>query len=236
MNDLKILALIPARSGSKGLPNKNIMSLNGKPLIAYSIEHALDTPEINRIIVSTDSKEYAKIARDYGAETPFIRPKNISEDLSTDLEVFEHALDFLLKNEKYTPNLIVHLRPTNPIRKIEDISACIKILIDNSEIDSVRSLIKSPHSPYKMWIKKDINSNFIKPFATCNIKESHSVARQVLPEVFLHNGSIDVIRSEVINEQKSIVGKKVFGYLMDEIHDIDYEKDFNNVNDLLKNK
>ena len=79
MNDLKILALIPARSGSKGLPNKNIMPLNGKPLIAYSIEHALDTPEINRVIVSTDSKEYAKIARDYGAETPFIRPKNISE-------------------------------------------------------------------------------------------------------------------------------------------------------------
>ena len=182
------------------MPNKNILPLNGKPLISYSIEHTISTPVINRIIVSTDSKEYAKTARNFGAETPFIRPKNISNDDSTDFEVFFHALNILSKNGEYFPDIIVHLRPPSPIRKIEDISNCINLLIKNPDAESVRSVVTSPYSPYKMWEKNGINGT-IKPFAVCEVPEAHSVSRQSLPKVYLHNGCIDVIRSEVITKK-----------------------------------
>src|SRR5687768_2663157 len=115
-----VLALIPARGGSKRIPRKNIHLVAGKPMIAYSIEQALQTPEITRVIVSTDDEEIAAIARSWGAEVPFLRPAEISQDLSTDLEVFTHALFWLAEHENYHPAICVHLRPTHPVRRIED--------------------------------------------------------------------------------------------------------------------
>ena len=146
-----VIAIIPARSGSKSIKDKNIMSIGGKPLIAHSIEHAKQSKLIDRIIVTTDSEYYAEISRQYGAETPFIRPEEIAGDESTDLEVFTHALNFLKEKEGTLPDICVHLRPTCPIRNVEDIDQMIKILIGNQEIDSVRSLSEAPETPYKMW-------------------------------------------------------------------------------------
>lgn len=148
---MEILAIIPARSGSKSVKNKNIRILNGKPMMAYSIEHALSCSRINRVIVSTDSEKYASIARQHGAEVPFIRPEEISGDESLDIEVFEHALKFLKENEDYIPDIVVQLRPTYPIRCIEDINNTIKMLIENETADSIRCLAPAKETPYKMW-------------------------------------------------------------------------------------
>src|SRR6516164_8690846 len=113
---MKVLALIPARRGSNSLPHKNIRAVGGKPLLAWSVDHALAAKKVTRTIVSTDSPDYAAIARQFGAEAPFLRPEEIAGDLSTDLEVFEHALKWLEVHEGYQPQICVHLRPTHPVR------------------------------------------------------------------------------------------------------------------------
>jgi len=110
------LALIPARSGSKSLPHKNVREFAGKPLLAHSIDHALAARTIGRVIVSTDSEHYAAIAREYGAETPFLRPAELATDHATDLVVFQHALAWLREHEDWEPDIVVHLRPTYPRR------------------------------------------------------------------------------------------------------------------------
>ena len=109
---MNILAIIPARSGSKSVVNKNIRLINNKPMMAYSIEHALNSKLINRVIVSTDSEEYAEIARQYGAEVPFIRPAEYATDTALDIDVFRHALTFLKETEGYEADIVVQLRPT----------------------------------------------------------------------------------------------------------------------------
>ena len=220
----KILGVIPARSGSKSLPNKNIKMCNGKPLLAYSIEHAKQSKYINRIIISTDSPEYARIAGEYGAEIPFIRPQEISRDDSTDFEVFWHGLNFLKEKESYSPDILVHLRPTFPIRNPNDIDAMIKIAIENADIDSVRSVIPSPLTPYKMWHKKE--DNVITPVAVCDLEEAYNAPRQILPVVYFQNACIDVIRTATILEKKSVTGDKISGYVQDFCFDIDSEYDF----------
>jgi len=223
---MKVLAIIPARSGSKSVPHKNIKLLLGKPLIAYSIEHALKSKLINRVIVSTDSEQYAEIARSFGAETPFLRPEEISQDNSNDREYFIHALAWLKKNEKYVPEICVQLRPTHPIRKVEDINAMIQILIDNPDADSVRSVVKNEtYTPYKMWFLS--NKNELKPIITStDIDEPYNQPRQALPETYFQNASVDVIRTKTILEKKSLSGDKILGYVMDEEYDIDNEKEF----------
>ena len=118
MGDVKILCIIPARSGSKGIPDKNIKLFRGLPLLAWSIKQAEECKYKMRIIVSTDSTEYQKIAIKHGAEAPFLRPKSISGDLSTDYECIKHCVNWLKVNENYNPNIILQLRPTQPCRKV----------------------------------------------------------------------------------------------------------------------
>jgi CMP-N,N'-diacetyllegionaminic acid synthase len=221
---LNILALIPARSGSKSIPDKNILSLRGKPMLAFSVEHAIQCPEINRVIVSTDSEAYASIAESFGAEIPFLRPASLSGDLSTDEEVFFHALTELGKTGYY-PDIIVHLRPTTPFRKPEDISAMIKLLVQNKEWDSVRSVVRAPESPYKMWTIE--NGELITVAKLPHIKEPFNSPRQILPQVFLQNASIDVTRYDTIMQLRSMTGNRIGAYLMDEFIDIDEPRDLN---------
>jgi len=216
---MDILALIPARSGSKSIKNKNIRKICGKPLLAYSISHAIDSYYINRVIVSTDSLKYAKIARAFGAETPFIRPNIISNDQSYDLEVFDHALDWLLRHENYVPEICVHLRPTYPIRDINDIDKMIEILINNPKIDSVRSIALSPETPYKMWFRKE--DGLLNPLIECEIPEAYNKPRQILPTTYLQNACIDVIRTSTIINKKSMTGDTIYGYIMEHNWDID---------------
>jgi CMP-N-acetylneuraminic acid synthetase len=222
-NHQEICAIIPARSGSKSVKNKNIRLLNGKPMIAYSIEHAFQSQYITRVIVSTDSNEYAKIAKEYGAETPFIRPANIATDTSLDLEVFQHALSYMYNVEQYMPNIVVHLRPTYPIRNVSDIDAILKNMIANPDIDSVRCITPAKEIPYKMWLKKE--NGIIEPLLT-DIPEAYNMPRQALPKAYYQNACIDTVRSSVILEKKSMTGDTVLGYKMDHFFDIDTEEDF----------
>ncbi len=220
-----VLAMIPARSGSKGVSDKNVRPIAGKPLIAYSIDQAKQSKYVDRIIVSTDSKSYAKIAREYGAETPFLRPIEISNDDSTDLEAFTHALNWLRDNEDYSPDICVQLRPTSPIRNVQDIDKAVKMLIVDSSIDSVRSVSSPEKTPYKMWFMDE--DGFLKPVINTAIKEAYNLPRQSLPETYVQNACIDVMRTSVILEKKSMTGDKIIGLLMDEYYDIDSEEHFN---------
>jgi len=150
-----IYAIIPARAGSKGVKNKNIRCLAGYPMIAYSIAACKMSKQIERIIVSTDSEEYAKIARYYGAETPFLRPAEIAGDQSTDIEFMEHAIDWLAENEKTVPEYFVHIRPTYPLRQIRVIEEAISKMCEDVTATSLRSAHLASNTPYKWFNMRD---------------------------------------------------------------------------------
>lgn len=228
----EILCIIPARSGSKGIPHKNIKNFKGLPLLAWSIKQAKESKYIDnmRIIVSTDSTEYQKIAINYGAECPFLRPSDISKDLSTDYECISHCVTWLNSNENYKPDIILQLRPTQPCRKVDDIDRCLEIFIDKyTEYDSLRTVAEFEKSPYKMYSVDD-NSNYLSPlFNEVNqIKEPFNQCRQVLPKTYLHNGYIDIIKTDILNKG-TISGTKIYPYIMDkkDTIDIDTMNDWN---------
>jgi CMP-N,N'-diacetyllegionaminic acid synthase len=213
-----IVALIPARSGSKGVPNKNIKHIDGIPLIAYSIAAALKSTLVDRVIVSTDSEEYAKIARNYGAETPFIRPKNISGDLATDLEFFKHAIDWLQKNENFVPEYFIHLRPTTPFRDPKILDKAIKEFIC-SDYSALRSCHKMSESSYKTF---EVENDVFKCICNGNSDiESSNIARQSLPVTYDANGYIDIVRSKMISKCSIIHGDKVKAFITNTSHEID---------------
>lgn len=220
---MNIFAIIPARCGSKSVAHKNIRDLAGKPMLTYSIEHAKKSKYINRILLSTDSKEYASIGKDYGAEVPFIRPGEFSTDTSLDIEVFHHCLSFLKEKEGLVPDIVVQLRPTYPIRNVQDIDNMIEILINHPEVDSVRTIAPAKEIPYKMWHKAD--DGILSPIMT-NIPECYNMPRQSLPKVYYQNACIDVIRGKTILEDYSMNGKCIYGYEMDNNYDIDTEEEF----------
>jgi N-acylneuraminate cytidylyltransferase len=221
---VNILCIIPARSGSKGLPNKNIKEFRGKPLIAWSIEQAKKSTFTSKmkIIVSTDSEEYADIARQYGAEVPFLRPVGISEDLSTDYEFINHAVVWLKENQNYYSDIILQLRPTSPLRKVETIDECLEIFIKNmNKYDSLRTVVPFEKSPYKMYT---VQENILTPlFSIINdIKEPYNQCRQILPASYLHNGYIDIMKTCIL-ENNTISGNAIYPYIMSEIDTIDID-------------
>ncbi len=206
---LNTLALIPARGGSKGLPGKNILPLDGHPLIAYSIAAGLSTPMVNRVVVTTDDDQIAEVARKYGADVPFKRPAEVSGDFATDLETFQHALQWLEENEGYKPDLILQLRPTCPIRFVPEIEKGISLLMDHPEAESVRSVTPSPITPYKLWVMEGEDKP-LRPLLTLEgMEESFNMPRQKLPVTHWHTGTYDVIRREVIMKKNSMTGKVI---------------------------
>ncbi|MCR5332196.1 MAG: acylneuraminate cytidylyltransferase family protein [Lachnospiraceae bacterium] len=230
---MEILALIPARSGSKSVPDKNIRMIGGKPMLAWSIGHALGAGHITRVIVSTDSEEYADIARKFGADVPFIRPAEYATDTALDIDVFKHALTWLEENEGYRPDIIVQLRPTYPKRRVQDIQNMIEMLKDHPEADSVRSVAKATEIPYKMWVCEpaDEHDNTagtgsslgrILPIVK-DIPECYNMPRQELPTAYYQNACVDVMRYETVMKKNSMTGDVILGYLMDENYDIDTE-------------
>lgn len=240
---MNILAVIPARAGSKSVPHKNIRIIGGKPMLAHSIAHAQKSKYINRIIVSTDSEEYASIAKEYGAEVPFLRPAEYATDTALDYDVFYHALTWLKNREGYEADVVVQLRPTYPIRDVHDIDNMIQLLLDHPKADSVRSMAKATEIPYKMWLKaeKDVKSdgnsteeNRMIPLMT-DIAECYNMPRQQLPEVYYQNACIDVFRSEVVLHKHSMSGDYILGYEMKENYDIDTEDDFQRAMKRLEN-
>ena len=230
-DDMNIIAIIPARSGSKSVPHKNIRYLAGKPMLAYSIEHARKSKYISRIILSTDSEEYAAIGKEYGAEVPFLRPSELATDTALDIEVFYHCLTFLKEQEGVVPDIVVQLRPTYPIRRVEDIDQMIELLLRQEEADSVRSIAPAKEIPYKMWHwdKQGCLSPIMK-----DIPECYNMPRQSLPKVYYQNACIDVVRGRIILENYSMTGECIYGYEMDKNYDIDTEEDFRRAEAYLK--
>jgi N-acylneuraminate cytidylyltransferase len=220
MTKPEVLALIPARGGSKSVPRKNLLNVAGKPLIAYSIGHALGCSQITRTIVSTDDAEITEVARKFGAEVPFRRPAEFASDTATDLQVFRHALLFL-QEQGYIPDLVVHLRPTGPVRRIDLIEHAIGMMLRHPEADSLRAVGLAEQTPYKMW---RIEGSYLRQALELpGFPESHSMPRQKLPAVYWQNGYVDIVRPRTIIELDSMVGKVVLPFVIEgKIHELDY--------------
>lgn len=222
---MNIIAIIPARSGSKGVPGKNIAPLAGYPLIAYSIMAAKMVQGVSRVIVSTDSEEYATIAKKYGAETPFIRPTNISKDKSTDLELFLHALSWLAENENYVPDYILHLRPTTPLRDPKIINEALQLILDSKEATSLRSGHAAPESPYKWFLKDD--KGFFKGIREDLTPELINLPRQSFPTAFISNGYVDILIGPYIKKTQRLHGDKMMIFESPFCAQVDTKDDFN---------
>jgi len=220
MNNLKILGLIPARGESKGIPNKNIAKVGGLPLIAYTIKAALASKLIDKLIVSTDSKKIAQIAREYNAETPFIRPKYVSTDTTPAIDVINNALSHLKKNEQYIPDAVMYLQPTSPLRKTKHIDEAIKKFNKFKKADSLVSVIKPPHNfhPIKLM---SLNDKYLEPFIKGEGTKKQD--RHNMPALFARNGPAILISKLHILKNNDLYGNNILPYEMDEIssHDID---------------
>lgn len=218
----EVLAIIPARGGSKSVPRKNLLLVGGKPLIAWTIEHALASSLISRVIVSTDDEEIASVAKKYGAEVPFMRPEELALDNSLDIEFHQHALEWLELNENYSPGAVVNLRPTSPGRDPQIIDAAIKLFLEHPKVDSLRSVHLAEQSPFKMWQVGD--DGFLSPIARLEgVSEAFNQPRQNLPLAYWQDGYIDISRRETITEQNSTIGSIVLPFFIENpIKDIDY--------------
>jgi YrbI family 3-deoxy-D-manno-octulosonate 8-phosphate phosphatase len=217
-----ILALIPARGGSKSIPRKNIRPLAGHPLIAYSITAALQSRLVSRTIVSTDDEEIARIAQAYGAEAPFLRPLEYALDDSTDFPVFTHTLSWLKENERYQPDIVVQLRPTSPIRPPDCVDQAVQLLLDHPEADSVRGVIPSGQNPYKMWQVNE-QGRMIPLLPLEGVPEPFNAPRQSLPHTFWQTGHIDAIRLSTILQKKSLSGEVILPLHLDPRYAIDID-------------
>lgn len=217
----EILALIPARGGSKGIPRKNLLRLNGKPLIAYSIEQARASRCITRTIVSTDDAEIAAVARAHGADVPFMRPAALAQDHSTDLDVFRHALETLRDREGYGCDCVVHLRPTGPVRRVARIDEAIDLFLGAGDADSLRSVTRPSQTPYKMW---QISNGLLEPMVRMpEEREWYCLPRQLLPDVFWQNGYVDIVRPSVILDRGMMCGDRILPFVMNEpVYELDY--------------
>ncbi len=217
----KILALIPARGGSKRLPYKNVRPLLGKPLIAWTIEEAKKSKYLDRVIVSTDSEEITEISAKYGAETPFLRPKELATDEVQGIDVVLHAINWF-RNIGELYDLLILLQPTSPLRAPEDIDKAIKLLfLKNAR--AVISVSKVTHHPY--WVNTLPDDGCMRDFIR---KEAVNNNRQQVPDFYALNGAIYVAFCNYILERKSFHGQGTFAYIMPEGRsvDIDSEGDF----------
>ena len=229
-NNKRILAIIPARGGSKGVKRKNIKLLNGKPLIWYTIEAAKKSEVIDKIIVSTDDEEIADVAKKFGAEVPFMRPSNLASDTSSSMDVYIHAIEWINNNFEERYDYILILQPTSPLRSSDDIIASIELVI-NKDANSVVSVCKVDHHPY--WtntLDKDLALNkFIK-------KEAINKNRQELPDHYRLNGAIYIAKPNYLLKNRNWYKEDSYAYIMPRVRsvDIDSEIDFTIAEVLIK--
>ncbi len=229
----EVLAVIPARGGSKGLPRKNIRDFLGLPLICWSIEAAWAASSICRVIVSTDDEEITEIARRAGAEVPFLRPASLAEDLTPDLPVFQHVLGWLADHEGYRPDIVVHLRPTSPVRPQGLIDEGVKRLLDHPNADSLRVVCEPANNPYKMW---RIEDGLLIPLIDSGLEEQYNRPRQELPTAYWQIGVLDVIRTETITVQRSMSGRVILPLVVDQslAADIDDQRSLDRAEELAR--
>lgn len=211
--DLRIIGIIPARGGSKVIPGKNIKPLLDKPLIAYTIEVALKSNCLSRVIVSTDDKEIARIAEEYGAEIPFIRPSSLAMDTTPMLPVIQHAIAYLHNEENYYPDVIVLLQPTSPLRRVEHIKEALEIFF-KKDVDSVISINEVRHRfgsfhdrVFKPYFKEGKGRKDVKPF-------------------YYENGLVYVSKVENIVMRNSLYGQKIGAFVVEDSCSIDIDTPF----------
>ena len=230
----EVLAIIPARGGSKSIPRKNIRPFAGHPLLAYSIAAARQASAVTRVVLSTDDEEIAAIGRPYGAETPFLRPPALGQDRTQDLPVFEHALRWLKEHEGYRPEVVVQLRPTSPVRPRDLVDRAVRLLLDHPEADSVRGVVPSGQNPYKMWRLQPDGQ--LAPLLSEGLHEPYNMPRQELPPTYWQTGHIDAIRPRAILEKHSMSGDPILGLVLDPQYtaDIDTLRDWERAEWLLR--
>lgn len=229
-----ILCTICARGGSKGVPKKNIRPLLNKPLIAYTIEHALACPLINRVAVSTDSIEIAAIAEKFGAEVPYIRPSHLATDEASKLPTIQHLVRYYMENLNFIPDYVVDLDPTSPLRTMEDIERCIDLITNDSECDSVITGCRSNKNPYFNMVELDRNG-----FALLSKKPKGKVVRrQDAPVVYAMNASVYIWKTDILFKREEIIsGRTKFIEMPDDRSiDIDSETDFKLVELLMEER
>jgi len=227
-----ILGLIPARGGSKGLPRKNIKPVSGKPLIAWTIEQALASKFLDRVVVSTDDKEIAEVSKKYGAEVPFMRPKELATDKSKGIDVVLHTIDWLKENDNRKQcDLLMLLQPTSPLRKSEDIDKAIELLF-LKEAKAIVSVCEVGHHP--LWANTLPEDGCMKDFIRQEIINKN---RQELPVFYRLNGAIYLAYCNYVKQCRSFIGKDTFAYIMprERSIDIDGKIDFKLAEILIKN-
>jgi len=231
----RVVAIVPARGGSKSIPRKNVKPLAGVPLLAYSIESGRSARLVDRVIVSTDDEEIAAIARRFGAEVPFMRPASLAEDLTPDLPVFQHALRWLAMHEQYEPDVIVQLRPTSPLRPPGCVDAAIELLLTDPLADSVRGVVLASQNPYKMWRLQPDGA--LSPLLDTDGPEQYNRPRQELPPTYWQTGQVDAIRVETIRDKASMSGDRIKALLIDSAYtcDIDTPADWQRMEWTMKN-
>ena len=223
----EVLAIIPARGGSKGIPRKNIKNFAGYPLIAYSIAAGLQSELTTRVIVSTDDEEIAEVARKWGAQTPFLRPAEFAADNTLDLPVFQHALTWLKEHEGYVPDIVLQLRPTSPARPRTLLDDAVRLLMDHPEADSVRGVVPAGENPHKMW-RVDPETGLMHGLLKVDgIDEPYNAPRQKLPVIYWQTGHIDAIRPErTFMAGSSMSGKNILPLFLDPDYTIDIDTPF----------
>jgi CMP-N-acetylneuraminic acid synthetase len=220
-------AVIPARGGSKGVPQKNIKLLKGFPLIAYSIAAAKLSKKTGRVIVSTESPEIAKIAEKFGAEVPFLRPDEYAQDKSPDIDFVRHAIDWFAKNESDQPEMFVHLRPTTPLRYPALIDKAIGEFVSNNEATALRSVHELAEPPQKMF---GIENGYLTGFFPHETRpEYYNLPRQVFPKAYHPNGYVDIILTRYVTKTNTLHGPRMIGYVTPFIIEIDNPEDFSHL-------
>jgi len=218
---VEVLALITARGGSKTIPHKNIMSFHGRPLIAWTIDAAMKSNMITRVITSTDDATIAETAKSCGSEVPFIRPSEFAQDDTVDYPVFKHALDWLAENESYYPDIVVHLRPTTPLRPAALIDEGIKLMLEHENADSLKCVCEPLNNPFKMWTID--NSGFMNILCDSGIHEQFNQPRQNLPLSYWQVGTLDIIRTSTINKKESMSGGNILPLIIDNKYAVDID-------------
>lgn len=215
-----IIAVVQARGGSKAIPRKNLRPLGGHPLVAHSIASGRAARCVTRVILSTDDPEIAAIGRRYGAEVPFLRPATLATDDATDFPLFVHVIDWLSRNEQFTPDAIVQLRPTSPFMPPGLIDDAVRRLLADPAADSVRSVVVPKQTPYKMWRPAGA---YLEPLLESDVREPYNAPRQALPKVYSQTGHVDVFWTRTVTEQGSLTGRRVLPIEVDVRYCVDID-------------
>ena len=229
-----MIAIIPARGGSKGLPGKNIRPLNGKPLIQYTIEAAIAASCIERVVVTTDDKTIASVAKAAGADVPFIRPDYLSSDTANAVDVYIHAVEYIMKNEKKDLTKFMVLLPTAPLRNYKHIDEASKLFRENNS-DTLISVMEA-ETPPSWYLTRNINGKIKN--AGFGIKEGLVSNRQVNEKFYIPNGAIYILDYNILKEKKTYYTDNTIGYVMsrDVSVDIDTIEDFEYVEYLMSKR